>query len=49
MFNDLWERQAAAMRELKSDLMPEVRGIDEKIRQLLDRIVEADSRTVIAA
>ncbi len=49
IFKDLWERQAATMRDMKNDLMRQARSLDDKIAQLLDRIVVAESATVIAA
>ena len=49
VFRDLWDRQAQSANEMRASLKREVSEIDAKIRQLLDRIVEAESATVIGA
>jgi site-specific DNA recombinase len=49
IFRDLWDQRLAAMAERKKSMSAEVTQIDRKIEQLLDRIVDADSETLIKA
>lgn len=49
ILRDLWAKKLASGDEQLSALRANLHGIELKIDQLLDRIVEADSRSVIAA
>jgi site-specific DNA recombinase len=49
MFRDLWEQRIAASSVQKKVMAAELSQIDRKIEQLLDRIVDAESATVIKA
>ncbi len=49
MFEDLWNYRIQSQKSQKVSLETEIRNIDKKIEQLLDRIVEADSSNVIRA
>ena len=49
MFRDLWDRRAKEAKERRSALKLEATAVDKKIGLLLDRVVEADSQTVIGA
>jgi site-specific DNA recombinase len=49
IFRDLWDQRLAATTERKKSMSAEVTQIDRKIEQMLDRIVDADSETLIKA
>ena len=49
MFRDLWDRRAKEAKERRAALKQETAAVEKKISQFLDRIVDADSRTVISA
>lgn len=49
MFRDLWNAKPETMRQGSAGLKQEVAGTSRKIDQLLDRIVDATSDSVIAA
>lgn len=49
IFRDLWDQRLASASQQKKTMAAELSQIDRKIAQLLDRIVDADSETVIKA
>lgn len=49
MLRDLWDAKLANARTQAAVLKDELRGIEKKVNQLLDRIVEATSPSVVAA
>ena len=49
IFRDLWDRRTHESRERRAALKTEANGVDKKINQILDRIVEAENTTVIKA
>ena len=49
MFRDLWDAKLAGARTQGATLEKDVRAIERKIEQLLDRIVEAEGASLIAA
>ena len=49
MFQDLWAHRLGQSAALTRSMKGEVKTIDQKITELLDRIVEADSDTLIKA
>jgi site-specific DNA recombinase len=49
MFRDQWEARAASFKEHGVSLELERAEIDRKVGQLLDRIVDTDSETVVSA
>ena len=49
MFKDLWESRAKLAQELAHEAGKEIPVIERKINQMLERIVETDNRSVIAA
>jgi site-specific DNA recombinase len=49
MFRDLWDRRAKEAKEGRKALKLQAAAVDRKIDQFLDRIVDADSQTVISA
>lgn len=49
MFRDLWAHRLGQSAALTRSMKDEVKSIDQKITDLLDRIVEADSDTLITA
>ncbi len=49
IFRDLWDRRATKSKEHRAALKLEAAGVDRKIGQFLDRIVDADNATVIRA
>ena len=48
-FRDSWNGQLAKAGQRRSDLKKDAQDIEKKISVMLDRIVDAESRTVIAA
>ena len=48
MFRDLWDHRAMEAQERRTALKLETTAVEKKISQFLDRIVDADSQTVIA-
>ena len=49
IFRDLWDQRAASENAAKLSMKAEISQIDRKLNQLLDRIVDADSETLIKA
>ncbi len=49
MFEDLWDHRLASLKSMNRSLEAEVVKIERKIGQLLDRIVDAQSSSVISA
>ena len=49
MFEDLWTHRLTSQKERLAALDAEITRTERKIEQLLDRIIEAESKTVIAA
>ena len=49
MFRDLWERRPKTMKEQGKSVKIELSQVERKIAQLMDRLVEADSESVIRA
>jgi site-specific DNA recombinase len=49
MFRDLWDKRAMEGKERRTALKLEKADVERKISQFLDRIVDADSPTVIGA
>ncbi|MCV6545674.1 MAG: hypothetical protein OIF56_00050 [Cohaesibacter sp.] len=49
MFKQAWEQMAGQQKQSRSDLKREIGKTDKQIDQLLDRIIETDNGTVIAA
>ena len=49
MFRDLWDRRTKDAKERRTAFKLETAAVEKKIGQFLDRIVDADSPTVIAA
>ncbi len=49
MFEDLWDHQLAAQQTRQASLDAEIVNINRQIEQLLDRIVDTQSTTVITA
>lgn len=49
IFRDLWEQKEAASQTRSKSMRAELSQIDRKIEQLMDHIVESDSRTLIKA
>ena len=48
MFRELWDSRLASSQTQAQSIESEVRKIDNQVEQLLDRIVAADSQTLIA-
>lgn len=49
MFRDLWDAKAANIQTRTESLEQEMRGIESKVDQLLDRIVDASTDSVVTA
>ena len=49
MFRDLWDAKAAGMKAQGASVEGELRAIEKKIDQLLDRLADADDETLIGA
>lgn len=49
MFRDLWQAKLASTRTQDAALKQELRAVERKVEQLLDRIVDATSASVVAA
>ena len=49
IFRDLWNDQASKAKERKKAMAKELTEIDRKVAQVVDRIVDAESKTVIGA
>jgi site-specific DNA recombinase len=49
IFRDLWDDQASKAKERKKAMAKELTEIDRKVAQVVDRIVDAESKTVIGA
>ena len=49
IFRDLWDRRHTESKERRAALKLEAVAVEKKINQFLDRIVDADSPTVISA
>ncbi len=49
IFRDLWDRRDKEAKDRRAALKLEAAGVDKKIGQFLDRIVDADNATVIRA
>lgn len=49
LFRDLWDQRALAMKAQGQSMKAELSQIDRKIEQLMDRLVETDSESVIKA
>lgn len=49
MFKDLWQQKLSGARSQTKALEQELRGVERKVEQLLDRIVDATSDSVVAA
>ncbi len=49
LFRDLWEQRARTMKEHGKAMKAELSQIDRKVAQLMDRLVETDSDSVIKA
>ena len=49
MFEELWNHQLGSQKALGQSLETEIAKIDRKIVQLLDRIVDTDSRDLVSA
>ena len=49
MLRELWEAKTGTAQKQAQSLESEVRGIERKVEQLMDRIVEAESETLITA
>ena len=49
MFRDLWEVKLASSRTQGASLSQELKAVEKKVEQLLDRIVDASSASVVAA
>ncbi len=49
LFKDLWEQRAKTMKDQGKTMKAELSQIERKIAQLMDRLVEADSESVIRA
>ena len=49
LFRDLWEQRAKTMKSHGQSMKAELSQIERKIAQLMDRLVEADSESVIRA
>lgn len=49
LFRDLWDQKLAAGAATKKQLSAELMQIERKIEQLLDRLIETDSASVVAA
>ncbi len=49
MFDDAWNQRLAQLKDLTAALKQEVTGIERKIENLMDRIVDADSTTSVKA
>ncbi len=49
MFRDLWDAKLAGVRTQGASLQQELRVVERKVEQLLDRIVDATSASVVAA
>ena len=49
MFRDLWDAKLASARTQGTSLKQELRAVERKVEQLLDRIVDATSASVVAA
>lgn len=47
MFRDLWAGKAAQAKESATALRAELAKVERNINQLLDRVVETDSRTIV--
>lgn len=45
----MWDQRSASENAAKNSMKAELSQIDRKLNQLLDRIVDADSETVIQA
>jgi site-specific DNA recombinase len=48
-FRERWENGQSKVREIRSTMKLQIAAIEKKIAQMLDRIVDADSSTVISA
>jgi site-specific DNA recombinase len=48
-FRDLWNKQALNATQSRKAIEKEIAETDRKVKQLLDRIVEAESQTLISA
>ena len=48
-FRNLWNRQILKAGVAKKSIGEEIRSIERKVAQLLDRIVEAESKAVVQA
>jgi site-specific DNA recombinase len=49
MFRDLWDQREEAMKKHGQSMKAELSQVERKIEQLMDRLVEADSESVIRA
>ena len=49
LFRDLWDQRATAMKKQGNSIKAELTQIERKIAQLMDRLVETDSESVIRA
>ncbi|MEM6413529.1 MAG: recombinase family protein [Pseudomonadota bacterium] len=49
LFRDLWDQRGEAMKARRQSMTAEVSQVDRKIAQLMDRLVEADSESVVRA
>ena len=49
MFKDLWDHRLDSQKTVGQSLKTEITAVDRKVEQLLDRIVDADSPSVIRA
>ncbi len=49
MFKDLWEKKLSGARTQAASLQQDLRAVERKVEQLLDRIVDATSSSVVGA
>ena len=49
VLKDLWDARSETAKQEKITLRRQVAAIDDKVSQLLDRVVESENRTVVAA
>ena len=49
MFRELWERKSAKHRHENIEVEKDLRKIEHQVEQFLDRIVETDNQSVVAA
>ncbi|MEJ6404950.1 recombinase zinc beta ribbon domain-containing protein [Yoonia sp. 2307UL14-13] len=49
MFNDIWAMRLREAQSAQKELADQIRAVETKIENMLDRIVDAQSETVIAA